>query len=118
MVTLKMKIQHYSFGEISVNGKTYQNDVLIFPDKVQEWWRDDCHCLKEKDILDVLDFKPDFFVVGQGSECLMLVPLTCEDDLKVKNITLIYGNTEDMVKKFNELVEQGKKVIGAFHLTC
>lgn len=33
-----MKIDHYSFGKIIINGKTYPSDVIIYPDSVDSSW--------------------------------------------------------------------------------
>ena len=38
--------------------------------------------------------------------------------LKNKDIDLVEDRTAGAVRKFNELVEKGVKVLGAFHLTC
>ena len=35
-----LHIDEYSFGRISVSGKNYSADLIIFPDHIQEnWWR-------------------------------------------------------------------------------
>jgi hypothetical protein len=34
-----MQIDHYGFGHIDIEGRSYDADVIIFPDHVQERWR-------------------------------------------------------------------------------
>ena len=38
--------------------------------------------------------------------------------LEEKNIRVIDVNTDDACQIFNNLSDDGKKVVGAFHLTC
>ena len=41
-----MKITHYEFGRISIEGKDYDSDVIISADGVQDqWWRKEGHNL-------------------------------------------------------------------------
>ena len=71
------------------------------------------------DIKDVLEkYKPEILVVGTGYYGFMKVEDDLKSYLKNKDIGFIEARTADAVKKFNELVEKGAKVLGAFHLTC
>ena len=46
-----MLIESYSFGKISINGKIYHSDVIIFPDRVYDsWWRKEGHILHLEDL--------------------------------------------------------------------
>ncbi len=50
-----MNIEHYSFGKIIINGKTYTSDVIIYPEKVDSsWWRKQGHSLYIDDLKDVI----------------------------------------------------------------
>ena len=33
------KIESYRFGQIVIDGESYSNDVIIFPDHVKQNWR-------------------------------------------------------------------------------
>ena len=64
-----MKIEKYSFGSITINGKEYTKDVIIFPDKVlSPWWREEGHSLSLKDLKDVIESAPNLLIIGTGLE--------------------------------------------------
>lgn len=108
-------IESYSFGTIKIDGKVYNNDVII-TDKVTEWWREGGHDTKLVDFKSVPDV--DVLVIGTGASGLMKVSDEVTDYFEDKNIELIIKPTGEAVKTFNQLKKQNKKVAGAFHLTC
>ncbi len=112
-------IESYRFGKITVDGKDYYRDIVIFPDHVKEnWWREEGHRLKEKDIDDVIDFQPDILVVGQGTLERMKITDQVRRLLEERNIVLIAEKTDIAKDEFNRLAGEGKKVVAALHLTC
>ena len=114
-----MKIEQYQFGEIVINSKTYISDVIIYPDRVEsDWWRKEGHKLQVVDIVEVLEFQPEVIIIGTGASGLMSVANEVKESARVKNIELIILPTNAAVKKFNELLQQKKKPVGCFHLTC
>ena len=62
-----MHIDHYSFGRIGIEGHSYDADVIVFPDHVQErWWRREGHRLAREDLETVLAENPQILVIGTG----------------------------------------------------
>lgn len=114
-----MKIDRYSFGSMTVEGKTYKNDLIVFPEKVEpEWWREEGHSLSLNDLKDVLDYKPDYLIIGRGAQSQMRIPSNIECAIKGKGIEILSGGTKEMYRLFNRYMDEHKKAIGAFHLTC
>ncbi len=114
-----MRIDSYSFGVMKVNGAEYRTDLIVFPDRVRsDWWRKQGHILAIEDLDDVLDFKPEVLIVGKGISGLMQIPASTKKALQEKGIGLIAENTGRAWQLFNEQIQKGKKVVGAFHLTC
>ncbi|MCS7114581.1 MAG: Mth938-like domain-containing protein [Nitrososphaerota archaeon] len=114
-------IDSYSFGFIVINGKRYESDVIVFPEKViGGWWRREGHKIYVEDLGEVLNHKPtpQVLVVGTGYSGLVKVMPGVEDALKKRGIKLIVQSTREAYKTFNELLKSGKPVAGAFHLTC
>ena len=111
-------IDSYKFGHIIIDGKSYDSDVIIYPDSVDyKWWRKEGHLLQIDDLTDVIDYKPEVLIVGTGNPGLMQVPEETIRFLKSKGIKLIVDNTENACKTYNEL-EKNKKVVAVLHLTC
>jgi hypothetical protein len=68
------RIEKYSFGSITIDGRTYKNDLIIYPDRIQDgWWRKEGHLLQLEDIGGVLQKRPDVLVVGRGESARMRV---------------------------------------------
>jgi hypothetical protein len=113
-----MHIDHWSFGKITVDGKDYTSDVIIYPDRVdQSWWRQEGHILQKADMKDILVAKPDILIVGTGNEGLMHVPEGTVSFLASHGVTVHIEKTGKAVELFNNQPSD-KKVVGAFHLTC
>jgi len=114
-----MRIDSYSFGFMKVDGTEYRGDLIVFPDRIKsDWWRKEGHSLATEDLDDVLAFKPEVLVIGKGASGLMDVPASTQKTLQEAGIEVIAENTSQACNIFNEQVEKGKKVVGAFHLTC
>jgi hypothetical protein len=113
-----MKIGHYSFGKIIIDGTTFTSDVIIYPDKINSsWWRKTGHNLEISDLTDVINTKPQVLVIGTGSFGAMKVPKETISHLEAKGIKVHVAKTGDAVELFNEL-QTDKVSIAAFHLTC
>lgn len=104
---------------MKVDDAEYSTDLLVFPDRItSNWWRKQGHSLAVEDLNDVLGFKPEVLVIGKGASGLMEIPASTKKTLQEKGIELIAENTGQAWGIFNEQIEKGRKVVGAFHLTC
>jgi len=110
-----MKIESYSFGEIVINGKKFTNDVIIYPDRIEKWWRKQGHELNPEDITEIIKEKPDLLVIGTGANGCMEVKDVTRKILKQNNIEFTSARTDEACRIFNGT--RGK-IIAALHLTC
>ncbi|HKZ57015.1 MAG TPA: MTH938/NDUFAF3 family protein, partial [Thermodesulfovibrionales bacterium] len=114
----KMKIEHYSFGTITIDGKSYTSDVIIYPERVDSsWWRKQGHSLHIVDLKDVILAGPEILIVGTGHSGAMVVPEETLSYLKSKGIDVHIARTDKAVELFNKF-QKNKKTIAALHLTC
>ncbi len=114
-----MHIDQYRFGHIDIESHSYDADVIIFPDHVQErWWRQEGHRLARDDLDTVLAEKPDVLVVGTGYYGRMQVPEETLDSLRSTGVDIRVGKTSDAVKEFNRLQREYARIVAALHLTC
>ena len=112
-------ITHYSFGSIEVDGHTYRNDIIIYPQAIQpDWWRKEGHRLQLEDIEGVLSDPPEVLVVGQGDSGMMVVDARVAETLENLNVQLVAAHTKAACESFNKLSQEGKRVVAALHLTC
>jgi hypothetical protein len=111
-------IEDYEFGRITIDGKTYRSDLLLFPGHVDDqWWRQVSHQLKLEDLRTVMEAHPDTLVVGTGYFGRMHLDPTVADRLKQEGIQLIACETKKACAEFNRL-RATQKVVAALHLTC
>ena len=111
-------IDSYSFGSITVNGRRYTSDLIIYPDRVDSsWWRREGHNLCMEDLGEVLRYQPEVLVIGRGKPGLMTVGDDLIELLNQRGIEVRAAPTAKAVKLYNQL-SPGKKVVAALHLTC
>jgi hypothetical protein len=112
-------IQGYSFGRMTVEGQAYHHDLKIIRGQVvMNWRRREGHGLDADDVEDILHAKPSVLVVGTGYSGQMRVRETLRSILAESKMELIAEPTMDAIRTFNRLIDEGKDVAGAFHLTC
>ncbi|NIM44126.1 MAG: hypothetical protein GTN80_00380 [Nitrososphaeria archaeon] len=113
-----MKIESYDFGRITIGGESYTNDLIIYPEKVDDsWWRREGHRLNVEDLKEIILHEPEVLIVGTGYYERMRVQPETEKYLRLKGITLIVKGTREACETYNQLI-RSKRVVAALHLTC
>jgi len=116
-----LKISHYSLGRITIDGKTYTTDVIIYPNRVDSsWWRKEGHYLQPVDLEDIINAKPEILIIGSGASGVMKVPEETLKLIKSKGIEVHVGMTGSAVELFSKIQSEksDKRIIAALHLTC
>lgn len=112
-----MHIDFYNFGQITIDGQQYKSDLIIYPDRIKNWWRKEGHQVYLKDLQEVLKEKPEILIIGTGASGLVEIPAETREYLAAQKIELIAQPTEQACQTYNR-VSPKKKVIAALHLTC
>lgn len=111
-------IEEYEFGRITIDGQTYDSDLLIYPGRVDDrWWRQEGHHLRLEDIKQVVNAHPDTLVVGTGYFGRMEIDPAVSEVLKREGIALVACRTKEACAEFNRL-RSSQHVVAALHLTC
>ena len=112
------KVDDYRFGKIVIDGKTYQSDVIILPDRVvPDWWRESGHSLVIEDLEEVLTSHPRVLILGSGAYQRMRVPGDTLTTLRDRGIDVRVFSTAEACKAYNQMREE-RGVAAALHLTC
>jgi hypothetical protein len=112
-------IEQYSFGNITIKGKTYSNDLILLPDEIfPSWWRKEGHNLHLEDLKEVLNRKLDVLIIGTGYNGIMKVNQDLTSQLENMGLNIIVEKSREAVNKYNALLKEGRKVALAIHLTC
>ncbi|MEF9475582.1 MAG: Mth938-like domain-containing protein [Candidatus Mariimomonas ferrooxydans] len=113
-----MKIEHYSFGNITIDGQTFISDVIIYPDRVNSsWWRKEGHLLQIDDLSDITGAGLPVLIIGTGYYGTMRVPEETLKYIKSKGIEVFVENTQKAVNLYNE-ISSDKPTVAGLHLTC
>jgi len=117
--TIPPMIDKYEFGQIVVDGQTYESDVIILPDGVVvgDWQHKEEHVLHPKDVKSILEAAPEVVVIGQGSVKNMRVLPETEERLKATGIEVLAFKTAKACETYKELRNQ-RKVAAVLHVTC
>ncbi len=111
-------IERYEFGTITIEGKTYHSDVLLYAGRVDDrWWRREGHRLRPEDLDQVMAAHPDTLVVGTGYFGRLQVDRSVTEAMKKAGIALVACKTKDACAEYNRL-STSRKVMAALHLTC
>jgi hypothetical protein len=114
-----MRVEHYEFGRIIVNGKTFTSDIVVGERVVNpNWWRKEGHRIQVDDIADILEYEPEVVVFGTGYHGLVKIDADVVEILRKKGIASEKLRSRDAVERFNELIKDGKNAVLAIHLTC
>jgi hypothetical protein len=112
-------IESYSFGRMTIDGRNYAKDVIIYPDGsiLTPWWRNQGHVLVVDDIRDLIAAEPEIIICGTGAMGVMRPATELKEHLAASNIEFIAQKSSLAVETFNQL-SGNRKVGGCFHLTC
>lgn len=112
-------IESYHFGTMKLMGESHHNDLKIIDNQViGNWWRREGHALHPEDIPEVFEAQVDTLVVGTGAYGNMTVTNEMTKAVAGRGIEIVAVPTGEAVSIFNRLHTEGRRVAGAFHLTC
>lgn len=112
-------INSTKFGSITVDGKTYSDDVIIpWDDEVKEIHLAVRHLFGLPEFNQIALKKPDVLIIGTGDSDLLRVSEEIKKLCSEKGIELIEMVSRRAIEKFNEIFNQGKKVAAFIHVTC
>jgi hypothetical protein len=113
-----MHIERYEFGLIVIDGQSFKNDLLIWPDRIKsDWWRQEAHLLQLGDVAEALAANPQVLVVGQGEPGKMQVDPALSAYLRDRGVELLVHPTREACRVINNL-SGTRRLAAALHLTC
>lgn len=112
------KLDNYRFGHVDVEGEHYDTDVIVLGDWVHDWWRESGHRVVPEDLRDLMPKNPGRIVFGSGASSRMKLTPEVRSFLEERDVDYEALPTDEAIDRYNELVDEGETVAGAFHLTC
>ncbi|UZE94198.1 MAG: hypothetical protein IB618_01325 [Candidatus Pacearchaeota archaeon] len=110
-------IDSTSFGNITIDGKTYGDDVIILADDriKKRGLQKGTHIVCIEEIEPLFKENPKVIVIGTGQSGVAEIEPEVMNRAREQNIEVIEAPTPIAIKKFNKIKE---KKAGLFHLTC
>jgi hypothetical protein len=111
------RLEAYSFGRVTVDGREHTRDLIVLPDRVvSDWWRRDGHSLAMEDLDEVLDELPELVVLGVGAHSRLRPDPAVIAALARRGVQVECLPTDAAVRRYGELDE--RRTAAALHLTC
>ena len=111
-----IKIDSFIFGNIIINGRRYEDDVIISWDgEVTD--RKKTHMFSKDEVQNVMMKSPEIIIIGTGTGGLAKIDPAVEIATKLEGIELIIKKTPEAVEDFNKLSRR-RKVVAMLHITC
>jgi hypothetical protein len=112
------RIDAFRFGQITIDGHVYTQDVIILPDRVlPNWWRESGHALAYEDLQQVLSKPPEVLLVGLGVFGRMKVPEEVRRRIEQDGTSVVALPTGEACEAYNQRCGD-EKVVAALHLSC
>ena len=113
-------IEKTTFGSMTIKGRTYTTDLMIFPDgSIQDqWWRVEGHRLTLADISVLVNRKPTLIIAGMGVYGRMKAEKGLKEALADQGVELYTAWTKAAAGQFNTVIKKQSNVAACFHLTC
>lgn len=118
-----MSIEETKFGSITINGKTYDHDVVIHLSgevtkrhkKLSKEKYGTSHIISKAEAQDVFEKGCDQLIVGTGQEGNVRLSPEASDYFEKKGCRVLLEPTPEAIQSFNQSPE---KKIGLMHVTC
>lgn len=117
-----MRIDKIEWGKITIGELTFK-DVKIFPGLCREWnWGETgtrhVPGIQVADLEELVHYGLTKMVLSRGYDLVLQTTDEAIQYLKDNNIEYWILQTEEAVKKYNELLEAGERVGALIHSTC
>ncbi len=110
-------ITEHKFGSFVVDGKKHLGDLKIIDGRTRFWDRKK-HSVSFEDVKEILDSRPEVFVIGTGNSGYLIVPPEIKDYIYSRRIQLFIDTNEKAIQKYNNSLLQSKRTCALFHATC
>jgi hypothetical protein len=117
------RIDSFNFGFIVVDEKQYSSDIVILPDGIVKErdpgkGRLGSHSISRREIEALAKVQPDVILIGTGVHGMARLARDAEYYLREPSLNLTLLPSTEIVRKYNQYVEDGERVAALIHVTC
>jgi len=118
-----VKVDNLSFGAITIGGRKYRRDLLLFPDGTLKrrkggFWIFGSHNIKREEVEELTSAGAEEIVVGTGTNGRARLSDEAKSYVEQAKLQINTLPSHDAIPEFNRLVDAGKKVAALIHITC
>ena len=120
---MKPRIDNTSFGNITIDGETFQHDILIRLNgevikrkkKLSKKYFQTSHIISIEEAEYIYEEGAEKLLIGSGQTGMLRLSDDAAEFFNKKNCLVEFFPTGKAIEKWNE---EKNKVIGLFHITC
>jgi hypothetical protein len=120
---MKPIIDIITFGSITINGITYDHDILITCNgevlkrkkKLSKRVYGTSHVISLAEAEYIFNSEAEKVIIGAGHDGMVILSVEADDFFKLRNCPVILLPSPQAVESYNKSVG---KIIGLFHVTC
>ena len=101
-------IRYCLLGEVGVGPSVYRDDIIVFPERVAPWRRQNREAVTTEDIEEVLRYAPDLVIFGDGFVKRVEVRAEVRHCLRRRGIRFVIFPTPRASKIFNQHLGAGR----------
>jgi hypothetical protein len=118
-----VKINSFNFGFIVVDEKQYSHDVIILSDgtvldRHPGKGRLGSHTITKSEVDALIKEQVDVVLIGSGVDGMARLAHDAENILLNPELNITMLPSPQIVKKYNQHIENGDKVAALIHVTC
>lgn len=118
-----VRINGIGFGWIIIDGKRYWHDVIILPSggvkrRKGGFLMFGSHFFRLEEFREICSERVDVIVVGTGIMGAAKLSENSQRFLREQKVEVLTLPSREAAKRFNELVESGRKVGAIIHVAC
>jgi hypothetical protein len=117
------QINSFNFGFIVVDDKQYSRDIIILPDgtvkdRDPSKGRLGSHTISKNEIDALISEGADTILIGTGVEGMARLAHDAERYVTKPDLNITVLPSSQIVKKYNQHIEDGERVAALIHVTC
>ncbi len=119
-----MLFENFSFGSITIDGKTYDRDVVVDRGEIKKRKKKPSKKFREKyghtpvSIDEEIPWKCDCLVIGTGTEGALPIMEEVKEEAHQRKVKLLVLPTAEALRELGKMLDNNEKTNAILHVTC
>jgi len=117
------KIDKFSFGSAIIDGTKHIRDLILLPDgtikrRKGSFWVVGSHNIKRDEVEQLFASEAEAIVIGVGILSRARLSDEAREYAAKRSTEMLVLPSRDAVRKWNQMVDEGKRAAALIHITC